>query len=285
MKKVSFFLADQNHYQINWDIAFPVDHQSIVVLFISDTNLYFGIVVRRFNVHEARFVIRGDLTSDEDLYSCLQEAEKTALSLGCSVLITQEKIEINWLNSFDLFLKCSFKSIHQTAYFEGSFNLFAERILKVESALRRRRSLPKGARITCLVEGQQQARALLHSTLMMDDFEFDNRIKKEASSPISIFFSQLAWNDNDIVGVLLVAKTTTDDLFDIPIRYVIPSLRHTWVNTFLIAACVRLGIQANAKLIRFEANLVAHQETLSLAKKTGCKMTKNFSRFEKHLTV
>lgn len=284
MNKVSFSLADQDHYQINWDIAFPADHQSVVVLFVSDTNLSFGVVVRRFSEHEARFVIRGDPTSDLDLYYCLREAENTALSLGCRTLLTQEKIEINWLNSLELFLKCSFNSINETASFEGPFNLFAERILKAESVLLQKRLLPKGARITCLAEGQQQARALLHNTLMMDDFEFDNRIKSNASSPLSPSFSQLAWNHNDIVGILLVARTTTAELFHIPIRYVIPSFRHTWVNTFLLAASVRLGIQENAKSLRFEANLVAHQETLSLAKKMGCKMTKKFSRFEKRLT-
>lgn len=285
MKKVSFFLADLHNYQINWDIAFPADHQTIVVLFTSKTNSFFGVVVRQFNKQEARFVIRGELFSERDLVDCLQEAEKTALLMGCRILTTQEKIETQWLNSFNIFLKYSFKSINESIYFEGPFKSFADRILKVESVIINKKVLPKGARITSLAEGQQQARTLLHNNLMMDDFEFDNRLKHDAFSPLSKTYSQLAWNEDEIIGVLLVAKTKMDELFDIPIRYVIPTYRQTWVNTFLIAACVKHGYQANAKFIRFEANLILHQETLSLAKKTGCQITKNFSRFEKHLSA
>lgn len=283
MKKVSFFLTDQHNYQIDWDIAFPADHQTIVVLFTSNTNSYFGVVVRRLNEQEARFIIRGELVSEKDLAVCLQEAEKTAQLMGCRILTTQEKIDTQWLNSFEIFLNYSFKSINKTVYLEGPFKSFADRILKVESVMLQRKVLPKGARITSLGEGQQQARALLHNTFMMDDFEFDNRLKHDALSPLSENYSQLAWNDNEIIGVLLVAKTKTDELFDIPIRYVIPTYRQTWVNTFLVAACVKHGFHVNAKCIRFEANLILHQETLSLAKKTGCQITRTFSRFEKHL--
>lgn len=285
MKKISFFLADRLQYQIDWDVAFPADHQSMVVLFVTDNNHSFGIVVRQYNIYEARFIIRGNLTSEKDLVDCLQEAVRTAMLMGCKILTTQEKVDLSWLNSFQVFNKCYFKSVNQSISLEGPFELFADRILKVESLVLQKKAFPKGSKVTCLAEGLPQARTLLNSSLMMDDFEFNNRLKIDALSPLSINYSQVAWQDDEVVGVLLVASTATIDLFDIPIRYVVPTFHHSWVNTFLTAACVRHGYAVKAKRIRFEANLVLHKETISFAKKSGCQITNNYSRFEKDLLV
>lgn len=283
MKKISFFLSDRLHHLIDWDVAFPADRQSIVVLFVSNNNHSFGIVVRKYNIYEARFIIRGNLTSDKDLVVCLQEAERTAMLMGCKILTTQEKIDISWLNSFQVFDQCYFKSVNQSISLEGPFELFADRILKIESLVLQNKAFPKGSKVTSLAEGLSQTRTLLNSSLMMDDFEFDNGLKNDSPSPLSISYSQVAWQDDEVVGVLLVASTATVDLFDIPIRYVAPTFRHSWVNTFLTAACVRHGYAASAKRIRFEANLSLHKETISFAKKCGCSITNNFSRFEKDL--
>ena len=67
------------------------------------------MVVRRYTSFEARFVVRGDLDSKEDLAFCLSAAEKKAQQLGCCVLSTQERIIPEWLDALNTFQQHGFE--------------------------------------------------------------------------------------------------------------------------------------------------------------------------------
>lgn len=242
-----------------------------------------GVAVRHYTDREARFVLRGNLVSETDLATCLAAAETTARELGCSVLTTQEKVHSEWLDASNIFQRQGFNLIDESWIFNGSFRSFADRIQRTAAILDRKKAIPQEARICSLAGFHDQVRNLLHNTLMMDDFEFDNRLKKNSLKPISSDYSQTAWSGHKLVGVLLVAPTIEKGVFDIPIRYVLPDYRQTWVNSLLIAECAKHGESIGAEAIQFEANLQSHRETLYLAKKTGCKRVAVFNRFEKQL--
>ena len=267
-----------------WDVAFPSDERTRFAVFKNGPDEHIGVVVHRYTFHEARFVLRGDFKSEAELVTCLTAAEKTARQLGCQVLTTQEKVHSEWLDAFNTFRSQGFKSVDESWVFNGPFDSFADRIRRIAAILNHRNAIPEEARVSSLAEGYERVRALLNETLMMDDFEFDNRLRSNSLKPISAAYSQIAWCGSKIVGVLLVAPTSSSDVYDIPIRYVLPDYRQTWVNAMLIAACVKHGESVGAKYIQFEANLKSHQETLYLAKKTGCNRVAVFNRFEKSLS-
>ena len=268
-----------------WDVAFPLDERTSFSRYMTEPNRYIGAVVRRYTSFEARFVLRGDLDSKEDLAFCLSAAERKARQLGCRVLSTQERVNPEWLDALNTFQDQGFKIIDESWLFTGPFNSFASRIRRIESLLDEKKAIPREARVSSLTEGIQSARALLNDSLMMDDFEFDNSIKLGALKPISTAYSQIAWYGNKMVGVLLVATTPDARLYDIPIRYVLPEFRQKWVNALLISECVKHGEKIGAEFIQFEANSKSHVETFALAKKTGCKRVAIFNRFQKILSV
>ena len=268
-----------------WDVAFPSDQRTSFSRYMTESNRYIGVVVRRYTSFEARFVVRGDLDSKEDLAFCLSAAEKKAQQLGCCVLTTQERIIPEWLDALNTFQEQGFEITDESWLFTGPFNSFASRIRRIESLFHQKNSIPAEARVSSLKEGIQFARALLNDSLMMDDFEFDNSVKLGALKPISTAYSQIAWYGDKIVGVLLVATTPDKRLYDIPIRYVLPEFRQKWVNALLISECVKHGEKIGAEFIQFEANSKSHTETFALAEKTGCERIAIFNRFQKILSV
>ena len=268
-----------------WDVAFPSDQKTTFSRYMIEPDRYIGAVVRRYTSFEARFVLRGDLDSKEDLAFCLSSAETKARQLGCCVLSTQERVNPEWLDALNTFQEQGFKIVDESWLFTGPFNSFASRIRRIESLLHQKNAIPAEARVSSLKEGIKFVRALLNDSLMMDDFEFDNRIKLGALKPISTEYSQIAWYENKIVGILLVATTPDERLYDIPIRYVLPECRQKWVNALLISECVKHGEKIGAEFIQFEANSKFHTETFALAEKTGCKRTSVFNRFQKILSV
>ena len=268
-----------------WDVAFPSDQRTSFSRYMTESNRYIGVVVRRYTSFEARFVVRGDLDSKEDLAFCLSAAEKKAQQLGCCVLSTQERIIPEWLDALNTFQQHGFEITDESWLFTGPFNSFASRIRRIESLFHQKNAIPAEARVSSLKEGIQFARALLNDSLMMDDFEFDNSVKLGALKPISTAYSQIAWYGDKIVGVLLVATTPDKRLYDIPIRYVLPEFRQKWVNALLISECVKHGEKIGAEFIQFEANSKSHTETFALAEKTGCERIAIFNRFQKILSV
>ena len=270
-------------YPKYWDVAFPLDEKTRFALFMNGLNHACGVVVRRYTTIEARFVFRGDFLREEDLTVCLTAAENIARELGCCLLTTQEKVDPEWFNALNIFQSFGFKSTDESWTFNGPFIPFADRSRRIAAVLAHKNAIPKEARVSNLIEGQDRVRFLLNETLMMDDFEFDNRLKSKALKPISAAYSQIAWHGQKIVGVLLVAPTVNKGVYEIPIRYVLPDYRHTWVNAQLIFACVKHGEALGAEFIQFEANSKFHHETLYLAKKAGCKRVAVFNRFEKQL--
>lgn len=268
-----------------WDVAFPSDQRTTFSRYITESDRYIGVVVYRYTSSEARFVLRGDLSSKEDLALCLSAAETKARQLGCCVLSTQERVRPEWLDALSIFQEQGFKIVDESWLFTGPFNSFASRIRRIESLLHQKNAIPAEARFSSLEEGIQSVRALLDDSLMMDDFEFDNRIKLGSLNPISTACSQIAWHGNKLVGVLLVATTPDKRLYDIPIRYVLPEFRQKWVNALLISECVKHGEKIGAEFIQFEANSKSHKETFALAEKTGCKRVAVFNRFQKILSV
>ena len=282
MNQVSF-MPEKIALPIDWDVAFPPDERTRFTIFQTESNQSMGVVVRRYTSREARFVLRGELKSEKDLVVCLAAAEKTARQLGCSVLTTQEKVNPNWLAALNTFQSQGFKSIDESWVFNGPFQSFADRIQRIALMLEHKKAIPEEARVSSLTEGHERVRSLLNATLMMDDFEFDNRLRTDASKPISAAYSQIAWFGKKVVGVLLVAPTANKGVYDIPIRYVLPDYRQTWVNALLIAECVKHGESIGAEFIQFEANSKSHYETLYLARKTGCRRVAVFNRFEKQL--
>ena len=268
-----------------WDVAFPSDQRTSFSRYKVEPNRYIGAIVHRYTPFEARFVLRGDLDSKEDLEFCLSIAEKKARKLGCCVLSTQERVNPEWLDAMNTFKDQGFEIVDESWLFTGPFNSFASRIRRVESLLYQKNAIPTEARVSSLKEGIKFARALLNDSLMMDDFEFDNCLKIGALKPISTAYSQIAWYGNKVVGVLLVVTTSNKGLYDIPIRYVLPEFRQKWVNALLISGCVKHGEKIGAEFIQFEANSQSHTETFALAAKTGCKRVAIFNRFQKILSV
>ena len=268
-----------------WDVAFPSDQRTSFSRYMTEPDRHIGTVVRRYTSCEARFVLRGDLDSKEDLAFCLSAAEKKARQFGCCVLSTQERVNPEWLDALNTFQEHGFEIVDESWLFSGPFNSFASRIRRIESLLHQKNAIPAEARVSSLKEGIQFARSLLNDSLMMDDFEFDNNIKPGALKPISTAYSQIAWCGKKIVGVLLVATTPNERLYDIPIRYVLPEFRQKWVNTLLISECVKHGEKIGAEFIQFEANSKSHTETFALAEKTGCKRVAIFNRFQKILSA
>ena len=253
--------------------------------YLINSNRCIGTIVRRYTKSEARFILRGDLNSKDDLAFCLSAAEKSAQQMGCTILSTQERVDPKWLDATTTFQAQGFKMVDKSWVFTGPFRSFSARIGHIESLLHQKRLIPKDARVSSLSEGLPLARALLNETLIMDDFEFDNRLRDGASKPISTMYSQIAWYGQQIVGVLLIATTPDKNLYDIPVRYVHPDFRQSWVNALLISASVKHGEEIGAKFIQFEANPKSHTETLALAEKTGYKRVAVFNRFQKLLSV
>lgn len=268
-----------------WNVAFPSDQRTSFSRYMIGPDRYIGTVVRRYTSFEARFVLRGDLDSKEDLAFCLSAAEQKARQLGCCVLSTQERVNPEWLDALNTFEAQGFEIADESWLLKGPFNSFASRIRRIESLLHQKNAIPKEARVSSLKEGIQSARALLNDSLMMDDFEFDNRVKPGALKPISTEYSKIAWHGNRIVGVLLVAITPDKGLYDVPIRYVIPEFRQKWVNALLISEGVRHVEKIGAEFVQFEANSISHTETLALAEKSGCQRVAIFNRFRKILST
>lgn len=276
-------MSDVVQYPNQWDVAFPLDERTGIFMLGNNAFHQAGVVVRRYTDREARFILRGDFKSENDLTAGLIQAEKLAYYFGCRFLTTQEKVDPQWLNALSIFKSQSFDVIDESWTFNGPFGLFADRSKRIFSVLVNKNVIPQDARVTNLVEGQEEVRALLNESLMMDDFEFDNRLKIDAVKSISLTCSQIAWHGKKIVGVLLVSPTTDSTVFEIPMRYVLPDYRQSWVNAQLIFAAVQHGEALGAKFIQFEANAKLHHETLLLAKKAGCERVGVFNRFEKKL--
>lgn len=266
----------------NWDISFPLDDKTIFSYFLSERSECIAAIVRLYSASEARFILRGNIESDTDLKNGLFAAEVISKKLGCKVLYSQEKISPLWLNSETIFLECGFQVSDVTNVFKGRFDLFEERINRIQNIYSQRKIMPASARVSSLSEGIDEARLLLNSSLMMDDFEFDYMIHNSSNSRISKIYSQIVWYDEKIVGVLLVSKTLDPSVFNIPIRYVVPNSKNKWVNSLLMFESVKYGNVSGAKFVMFEANTKTQKETFHLALKTGCQNVGSFNRFIKN---
>lgn len=224
-----------------------------------------GVSVYRFSDDEARFVVRGELGDPEDLRACITHAEASALALGCSRLVTQEKLRSDWLAAESVCYAEGFVQLDTSLVFECPFTPLASRSKRAVHALERREAIPAAASVTSLKEGMSAARNMLNAASIMDDFDFDSRLAAHSTKPVSAQYSRLVWLDDALIGIVLVAPTPVDAVYEIPVRFIAPSYRQTWVNTLLIHSCVQYGEAYAAEAIRFNANPEMHQETISLA--------------------
>ena len=254
----------------DWKIPFPLGNDIGIALFDADSTRRFGIVVYRFSESEARFVLRGNLDSGEDLITCLKAGEDIARQLESRQLVTQEKFLPDWLDAANVFKGCGFESIDESWSFECPFAPFAERSNRIMKILERHGAVPKDARVSGIAEGREQVRAILQKARLLDGFDFDQHLKIDGGGSISNDYSRLVWVGQTLAGIILVAPTGQDGIFEIPIRYIIPSYRKTWVNAVLIHSCIKRGEVMGAATIRFSANSKTHRETIRLAKKAGC---------------
>lgn len=266
---------------IDWDVSFPFSESLCHAVFGGGNERKFGVVVYRFSESEARFVLRGDLQTKGDLALCLGETDELATRLGCQEIVTQEKLRPDWLNAAKVFMRHGFEQLDESWIFECPFGPFVERLNRIMQALARSSSIPIEARVTNLTAGANLARALLDEASLMDGFDFDSRLRIGAHKAISEEYSQLVWVGQMLVGIILVAPTCDDGTFEVPIRYIIPAYRQTWVNALLIHSCVKRGQIMGATTIRFNANSKTHQETIRLAKQVGCLRIASSHRYGK----
>lgn len=267
----------------SWEVSFPRDEELRFEQFHHGLSRIFGIVVYRFTETEARFVLRGDLESGEDLVACLTAGEALARQLKCRELVTHEKLRPDWLDAAVLMKQGGFEPLDESWVFECPFALFAERLNRLMQVLDRNRAVPKEARVTDLTAGIDLARTLLEEARLMDGFDFDHRLKPRVAKPISADYSQLVWVGETLAGVILVAPAREDGTYEIPIRYIIPAYRQTWVNALLIHSCVKRGEILGAATVRFNANSKTHHETIRLAEQAGCVRVASSHRYGKSL--
>lgn len=253
----------------HWEIPFPLNHSSQLMVYQTHSARNFGVIVHRFNDSEARFILRGNHESKDDLMACLEAGEGFARQLGCQGMVTQEKIRPDWLDAAHIFVQCGFKPLDESWIFECPFISFARRANRIMKALTYNGAIPAGARTSDLNEGKALARKLLEDARLMDGFDFDHRLSAATTKPISAEHSQLVWVGLELVGIILVAPTSDDTTYEIPIRYISPSYRRTWVNAVLIHSCVKHGENVGAAAIRFNANAKTHHETIRLAEQAG----------------
>ena len=214
---------------------------------------------------------------------CLAKAEELARQLGCCELVTQEKMRPDWFDAERVFKTDGFRQLDASLIFECPFDKLASRSTRIMQALRRRGAIPEKARVTDLREGRRLARSTLEEALLMDGFDFDNRLTAGATKFISEDYSQLVWLDRTLLGIILVAPTQDEDVYEIPIRFIMPAYRQTWVNALLIHSCVERGEAMSAKAIRFNANADTHRETIRLAEQASGTLIASSHRYGKPL--
>jgi hypothetical protein len=266
-----------------WDIPFPNDDRVLSEAFLSEADAAYGVSVYRFSNDEARFVLRGNLETAQDLEASLAIAEKLAHELGCRELVTQEKLRPDWLEAEHTFGALGFAQLDASLIFECPFGKLAERSARVMRALQRRNGIPKEAQVTSLKAGRKIARSILEEALLMDGFDFDNRLTAAAAKHISEDYSQLVWLGDTLLGIILVAPTSEENVYEIPIRFIVPSYRQSWVNALLIDSCVIRGEARSATAIRFNANADTHRETIRLAKHAGGTLIASSHRYGKRI--
>ena len=267
----------------HWEVSFPLDRNSRCSVFHSGSGRKYGTVVHQFSEAETRFVVRGDLQSAEDLIACLKVGEEHARQLKSSELVTQEKVRPDWLDAASAFHHCGFAALDESLIFECPFGPFVERLNRMMHILERNCAVPPEARVTNLAEGREFAGTILEQAKLMDRFDFEHRLSAGAAKPISAEYSQLVWVGKTLAGVILVAPAEADGTYEIPVRYIIPAYRQTWVNALLIHACVKRGEMMGATTIRFNANSKTHHETIHLATQAGCVLVAKSHRYGKVL--
>jgi hypothetical protein len=263
----------------DWEVSFPLDENSRCTVFGGK----FGTVVHQFSKSETRFVVKGELKSGDDLMACLKAAELHARQFKSSQLVTQEKVRPDWLNASDCFQQCGFEPLDESLIFECPFRPFVERLNRIMEVLVRNSAVPGDARVTDLTEGRELAGVILERAKLMDRFDFDQRLRVDVTKPISADYSQLVWVGDTLAGIILVAPAEGNGTYEIPIRYIIPAYRQTWVNALLIHSCVKRGEMMGATTIRFNANSKTHHETIRLAKQAGCVLVATSHRYGKSL--
>lgn len=268
-----------------YDVPFAANGEVISDVFWRGREPIYGVSVYRFSSDEARLVVRGDLAYPQDLQACLARAETCAAALGCSRLVTQEKLHSSWLDAASVCRADGFVQLDTSLVFECPFDLLAERSRRAVHALERRNAIPATASVTSLKEGYDRARVMLNEASVMDDFDFDSRLAADSTKPLSAQYSQLVWLGEALVGIILVAPTPVDAVYEIPIRFIAPSYRQTWVNTLLIHSCVQYGEAYAARAIRFNANPDTHQETISLARSIHGRHIATSHRYGKVLSL
>lgn len=286
MSQMNAILASPHRQTVmpeSWEVSFPRDENLRSEVFRAGLQREFGIAVYRFSEAEARFVLRGDLESSEDFVTCLTAGQALAEQLECHTLVTQEKIRPDWLEAAVVLKQSGFAALDESWIFECPFAPFVERLNRIMQVLERHSAVPKNARVTDLTAGCGLARLLLEEAHLMDGFDFDHRLKTNTTKPISADYSQLVWVGDMLVGVILVAPASDDGTYEIPIRFIIPSYRQTWVNALLIHSCVKRGEMLGATTVRFNANSKTHPETIRLAEQAGCVRVASSHRYGKKL--
>lgn len=264
-----------------WAISFPSDTNLRNRSFKGSEGNEFGVATYRFSKHEARFLLRGEFAESDELNRCLEQATAFARELGCSDLVTQEKIRADWVEAKALFRANGFRQIDESWIFECSFSALSKRINRIMQLLQRRRTIPDNVHITDLNSGRALVRAILDEALLMDGFDFDHRLTAGGAKRISAANSQLVWQNELLLGIILVAPTGVENVYEIPIRFVAADARRSWVNALLIYSCVRQGESSGAETIRFNANADAHKETILLAEQAGGSHVATSNRYQK----
>lgn len=268
----------------DWPASFPLNDRSRYLVYRAGGARQIGVVVYRFTDSEARFVLRGDLASGDELTACLEASEELAGQLACRALVTQEKIRPDWLEAAHIFARRGFAPLDESWIFACPFESFAKRSHRLMQILVRHGAIPDKARVTNLDQGRSLARGILEDALLMDGFDFEHRLEAGASRLISAEHSQLVWVGEQLAGIILVAPTADDGTYEIPVRYVAANYRQTWVNAVLVHSCVQRGEMMGATTIRFSANAQTHHETMRLAEQAGCVRVATSHRYGKELS-
>lgn len=266
-----------------FNVSFPRNENTAFKLITGNANSEICVSVYKHSNKEARFLVKGKLTTSEDIKLSLQTAETLALSYGCSLLVTQEKIDPYHLDGLNTFVRSGFIKTDESIVYAGSFTTFFERIRCIYLKLKSKGVIPSHAIFTNLSKVKKEVRSILNDNHMMDDYEFDFRLKDKATYNICENLSMVAMVDKKIIGILLVSASFDDNTFYIPIRFIDSDFRHSWVNPILMYSCILQLFALNAKTIQFEANLLTHLETINFAEKMGCLSLASYNRFSKSI--
>ncbi len=181
----------------------------------------------------------------------------------------------------DFLVTHKFQARDEIHKYEASLCVLASRVNRINRRLDRHRSLDKCGELVALDETtKDRVRLSLERANLMSSSEFDRLYESFVAHDFKRC-SSIALARGKVIGILLVVPMPVSARVSIPVIWVHPNHRQSWVQTRLLQRSIQSSAHLSPTTIEFSGDTAKAPDTIKLANKAQATLLSRYCRFER----